>query len=167
MRPASALLLFATLPLAACNVSMARQPRPGPERSAELWPGGPAVSPPPQGVVAFGQPQAPAGPPPMTLALLQRGRDRFAIFCSPCHGARGHADGAVVRRGFPAPPSYDEPRLTAAPISHFHDVARDGYGVMYGFGDRMPDADLWAVAAYVRVLQLADRASPPAKGGAS
>jgi mono/diheme cytochrome c family protein len=147
-----------TLSSSACDLSMARQHRAAPERGGDLWPGGPPVQPPPAGTapVTF-RPGDEAAPPPMSLALLERGRQRFDIYCLPCHGERGHADGQVVRRGFPAPPSFDDPRLVASPISHFYDVATDGYGVMFGYGDRVPASDRWAIAAYVRVLQLADR----------
>jgi mono/diheme cytochrome c family protein len=163
----SAILLAAALTLAGCDLSMNRQPRAAPERSASLWSSGPAVRPPPAGAVAFGQTaQAGDQTPPMSLALLERGRERFNIYCVACHGLRGHGDGAVVQRGFPKPPDFDDPRLLAAPVSHFYDVASNGFGIMYGYGDRVPASDRWAIAAYVRVLQVADRgdaagASPP------
>jgi mono/diheme cytochrome c family protein len=126
------------------------------------------VQPPPAGVVALGQSAQGDQPPPMSLALLDRGRERFNIYCMACHGLRGHADGPVVQRGFPAPPSFDNPRLLAAPVSHFYDVASHGYGIMYGYGDRVLASDRWAIASYVRALQVADRGetagAPPAGG---
>jgi mono/diheme cytochrome c family protein len=91
--------------------------------------------------------------PPMTLALVERGRERFNIFCSECHGSAGDADGMVVQRGFPRPPSFHEARLIAAPDEHFVDVMTHGYGVMYSYADRVPPADRWAIAAYIRALQ--------------
>ena len=96
--------------------------------------------------------------PPMSLALVQRGRERFNIFCSACHGFGGDADGMVVRRGFPKPPSFHEARLVNAPDEHFVDVITHGYGVMYSYADRVPPADRWAIAAYIRALQ---RVKPP------
>lgn len=96
--------------------------------------------------------------PPMTLALVERGRDRFNIFCSECHGPGGDADGMVVQRGFPRPPSFHEARLVNAPDEHFVDVITNGYGVMYSYADRVPPADRWAIAAYIRALQ---RTRPP------
>jgi mono/diheme cytochrome c family protein len=96
--------------------------------------------------------------PPMTLALVQRGRERFNIFCSECHGPAGDADGMVVQRGFPKPPSFHEARLVNAPDEHFVDVITNGYGVMYSYADRVPPADRWAIAAYIRALQ---RIKPP------
>jgi mono/diheme cytochrome c family protein len=96
--------------------------------------------------------------PPMTLALVERGRERFNIFCSECHGFGGDADGVVVQRGFPKPPSFHEARLVEAPDEHFVDVITHGYGVMYSYADRVPPADRWAIAAYIRALQ---RTRPP------
>lgn len=97
-------------------------------------------------------------PFPMTMALLRRGQERFAIYCTPCHGMTGDGDGMVVRRGFPRPPSYRVERLRDAPDRHLYEVIRDGYGVMYPFGDRIEPADRWAIVAYVRALQ---KSSPP------
>jgi mono/diheme cytochrome c family protein len=91
--------------------------------------------------------------PPMTLALVQRGRERFNIFCSECHGYGGDADGMVVQRGFPRPPSFHEARLVSAPDSYFVDVITHGHGVMYSYADRVPPDDRWAIAAYIRALQ--------------
>lgn len=91
--------------------------------------------------------------PPMTLALVQRGRERFNVFCSECHGYTGDADGMVVQCGFPHPPSFHETRLISAPDEHFVDVISHGYGVMYSYADRVPPADRWAIAAYIRALQ--------------
>jgi mono/diheme cytochrome c family protein len=91
--------------------------------------------------------------PPMSLALVERGRQRFNIFCSECHGPTGEGDGMVVQRGFPHPPSFHEPRLIAAPDAHFVDVITNGHGVMYSYADRVPPADRWAIAAYIRALQ--------------
>jgi mono/diheme cytochrome c family protein len=93
-----------------------------------------------------------------SLALLERGQERFDIYCLPCHGAVGEGDGPVVRRGFPAPPSYHEPRLLAAPDRHFFDVISHGYGVMYSYADRVAPADRWAIVAYIRALQLSQHA---------
>ena len=97
-------------------------------------------------------------PPPVTAALLARGRERFGIFCSPCHGLAGDGDGIIVAHGFPAPPSYHIDRLLAAPAQHFYDVISHGYGVMFAYDDRVPPHDRWAIAAYIRALQLSRRA---------
>lgn len=103
---------------------------------------------------------APARPPAVTLALLQRGRQRYDIYCAACHGLDGRGDGMVVKRGFPAPPTYHSPRLRRAPDSHFYDVISDGYGVMYPYADRIDPADRWAIVAYVRALQLSRHVLP-------
>lgn len=96
--------------------------------------------------------------PQMTMALLERGRERFDIFCSPCHGRAGDGEGIIVRRGFPKPPSYHIDRLRDAPDRHFLDVIQNGYGVMYSYAARVPPADRWAIVAYIRALQLGQHA---------
>lgn len=93
-------------------------------------------------------------PLPVTRELLERGRDRFTIYCAMCHGPDGYGHGIVVRRGFSAPPSYHDPRLRNAPVGHFFRVMTSGYGIMYPYADRLTPADRWAVAAYIRALQL-------------
>jgi mono/diheme cytochrome c family protein len=94
----------------------------------------------------------------VTAALLERGRERFEIFCTPCHGQSGHGDGLVVQRGFPRPPDLHDPALLAAPDRHFYEVITRGYGAMFAYGSRVPPADRWAIVAYVRALQLAGHA---------
>jgi mono/diheme cytochrome c family protein len=101
-----------------------------------------------------------AFPQPVTRELLARGRERFEIYCAVCHGRTGAADGMIVQRGFPKPPSLHEPRLRDAPIGHFFDVMTNGYGVMFSYASRVPPEDRWAVAAYIRALQLSQHATP-------
>lgn len=96
---------------------------------------------------------APAIPYPVTMQLLQRGQERFQIYCEPCHSPLGDGDGMVARRGFPHPPSYHIERLRAAPDRHFYDVITNGYGIMYSYGDRVTPEDRWAIVAYIRALQ--------------
>lgn len=150
--------LLPLLLLGACDLSMRDQPRGDPQGSATLWPGGPPRRPPPEGSVAADQPArdaALASPPPLTLALLNRGQERYGIFCSMCHGARGDGDGAVVRRGFPPPPSFHARRLVQASPAYMVEVITHGHGIMYSYADRVDPADRWAVAAYVKTLQRA------------
>jgi mono/diheme cytochrome c family protein len=90
----------------------------------------------------------------ITSQALDRGRERYDIYCSPCHGATGDGNGIVIRRGFPTPPSYHIPRLRNAPAGHFFDVMTRGYGVMYSYASRVTPEDRWAIAAYIRALQL-------------
>ncbi len=108
-----------------------------------------------------------AFPFPITRETLERGRERFNIYCSPCHGQTGEGNGMIVQRGFPAPPSYHIERLRHAPIGHFYDVITQGYGVMYSYAQRVEPADRWAIAAYIRVLQQSRNARikdvPPAE----
>ena len=86
--------------------------------------------------------------------LLERGRERFNIFCSPCHDKTGSGNGMIVQRGLKQPPSYHQQRLREVPVGHFFDVMTNGFGVMYSYASRIPVADRWAIAAYIKVLQL-------------
>jgi mono/diheme cytochrome c family protein len=97
--------------------------------------------------------------PPLTLALLERGQQRFRIYCTPCHSELGDGNGMVVQRGFPHPPSYHIERLRQASTQHFYDVITHGYGAMYSFAGRVAPDDRWAIAAYIRALQLSQHAS--------
>ena len=151
MKGAMLLSAIAVLALAACD-NMANQPK----RKAYAVPYGEPVNwppLPPHGIVARDEKLKPPGPPPVTLALLKRGQERFNIYCSPCHGRDGHGNGMVVQRGFPKPPSFHEARLVNAPDEHFVDVITNGHGVMYSYADRVPPADRWAITAYIRALQ--------------
>jgi mono/diheme cytochrome c family protein len=97
-------------------------------------------------------------PVEVTPDLLQRGHERFEIFCAPCHGRTGGGDGMVVQRGFKAPPSYHTDRLRAMPVGYLFDVATNGFGAMPAYADQVPPADRWAIVAYVRVLQYSQHA---------
>ncbi|MGI8955349.1 MAG: c-type cytochrome [Chthoniobacterales bacterium] len=98
-------------------------------------------------------------PVKLTPALLERGQERYDIYCAVCHGATGEGNGEIVQRGFPAPPTYHSDRLRNAPIGHFYDVITNGYGVMYSYAVRVEPQDRWAIAAYIRALQLSQHAS--------
>jgi len=91
----------------------------------------------------------------VTKAMLERGHERFNIYCSPCHNRIGDGRGMIVKRGFPHPPDYALVRLRNAPVGHFYDVITNGYGVMYSYAARVEQEDRWAVAAYIRALQAA------------
>jgi mono/diheme cytochrome c family protein len=99
-------------------------------------------------------------PVALSAQLLDRGRERFDIYCSVCHSRTGNGDGMIVERGFPRPPSFHIPRLREAPIGHFYNVITHGYGVMYSYASRVEPADRWAIAAYIRALQLSENATP-------
>jgi mono/diheme cytochrome c family protein len=107
-----------------------------------------------------------ANPMPITLPFIARGRDRYDVYCAPCHSRTGDGDGMIVRRGFPAPPTYHTDRLRAAPDSHFFQVISDGFGVMYPYADRITPEDRWAIVAYIRALQLSRHASSAELGAA-
>jgi mono/diheme cytochrome c family protein len=144
------------LVLVACDDHMANQPKrlPYEARYGEAA-AGPAL--PPDGIVA--RDDKPVSPPPVTLALLHRGQERYDIYCAPCHSRAGDGNGMIVQRGFPHPPSLLAERLRAAPVQHFYDVIANGYGAMFPYRARVAPADRWAIAAYIRALQASGNAS--------
>jgi mono/diheme cytochrome c family protein len=93
-------------------------------------------------------------PMPVTTEIMARGQERFNVFCSPCHSRKGDGTGMIVQRGFRQPPSYHEERLLNAPVGHFFDVMTNGFGAMQDYSAQVPVADRWAIAAYIRALQL-------------
>jgi mono/diheme cytochrome c family protein len=99
-------------------------------------------------------------PFPVTADVLARGQQRFNIYCSPCHGEAGDGTGMVVQRGYKHPPSYHIDRLRRAPIGYFFDVMTNGFGAMPDYAEQVPAQDRWAIAAYIRALQLSQNASP-------
>jgi hypothetical protein len=95
-----------------------------------------------------------AFPLPVNQELLERGQERFKIFCTPCHGLQGDGNGMISMRGMKHPPSYHQDRLRQAPNGYFYDVITDGFGAMYGYSAQIPPRDRWAIIAYLRALQL-------------
>lgn len=93
-------------------------------------------------------------PMPVTKELVDRGQERYNIYCIVCHGPVGSGDGMIVRRGFSKPPTYHDDRLRNAPVGHFFDVMTNGWGKMNSYSDKLTPADRWAVVAYIRALQL-------------
>lgn len=110
---------------------------------------------------------------PMTLtkADLDRGQQRYNIYCSVCHGMTGYGDGIVARRGFnrPSPASYHQDRLRQAPVGHFFDVMTNGWGAMPSYASQVPVEDRWRIAAYVRALQVSQmkQGAPTVREGAN
>lgn len=111
----------------------------------------------------------------ITRADVLRGKERFEIYCTPCHGATGAGDGMIVQRGYRRPPSYHSDRLRQVPVGHFVDVMTNGFGVMPSYANQVPVRDRWLIAAYIKALQLsqnvpvaevppADRAKIPTGG---
>jgi len=107
-----------------------------------------------------------AFPLPVTADLLERGRERYKIFCTPCHGIQGDGNGMVSMRGMKHPPSYHDARLRQVPNGYIYDVITNGFGGMLSYSQQIPPADRWAIVAYVRALQLSRNAPvsdlPPA-----
>ena len=97
-------------------------------------------------------------PLPVDEKLVQRGQDRYKIFCAPCHGLQGDGNGMAAVRGMKHPPSYHIDRLRQAPNGYFYDVVTNGFGAMYSYSERIPPSDRWAIIAYVRALQLSHNA---------
>ncbi len=93
-------------------------------------------------------------PVPVTKELVDRGQERYNIYCIVCHGPNGNGDGMVVRRGFSKPPTYHDDRLRNAPVGHFFDVMTNGWGKMNSYAYQVPPADRWAIVAYIRTLQV-------------
>jgi len=97
-------------------------------------------------------------PFPVTNEVMSRGRERFNIFCAPCHGRVGDGNGFIPSRGLRRPPSYHIDRLRKVPLGYFFDVMTNGYGVMPDYSSQVPVHDRWAIAAYIRALQLSQNA---------
>lgn len=100
-------------------------------------------------------------PFPVTMETVNRGQERYQIFCAACHGMTGIGDGLVVRRGFRKPPSFHEERLRQAPVGHFFDASTNGWGAMPSYASQITPADRWAIIAYIRALQLSHQPSAP------
>ena len=98
-------------------------------------------------------------PFPLTKDVLDRGQQRFNIYCTPCHDLEGTGNGMIVRRGYKQPPSYHIDRLRQAPIGHFFDVMTNGFGAMPDYRAQIMPRDRWAIAAYIRALQLSRHAT--------
>jgi mono/diheme cytochrome c family protein len=154
MRGAILLLLL----LAGCD-NMARQPRYDAYGEGRLFADGKAMQLPPDGTVARDAPAIAAAErrPPMSAALLARGRERYGIYCAMCHAADGAGDGVIPARGFPRPADFRAPAQRALTADQVYRVVSDGRGAMYGFADRVPPRDRWAMAAYVQALQRSGR----------
>jgi mono/diheme cytochrome c family protein len=149
----------------AIRQDMANQPKNRPESPSDFFADGRSVRPLIENTVARGSiendaynvPKDFAGFPPavkLNEKLLQRGEDRYKIFCTPCHGLQGNGEGMITARGMKHPPSYHIERLRKAPEGYFYDVMTNGFGAMYSYSERITPADRWAIIAYIRALQL-------------
>jgi mono/diheme cytochrome c family protein len=159
--------------ISGCRVDMHVQPRYNPYAESDFFADGRSARPVVPGTVARGElrtdellytgkingVEADEFPFPITQADLERGQQRYNIYCSPCHDYTGHGNGMIVQRGFPHPPSYHIDRLRNAPVGHFFDVITNGFGKMYTYASRISPEDRWRIAAYIRALQLSQNAA--------
>ena len=166
-------LLFFSLFAASCAQKMATQPDHKPLAASEFFPANqlarhPVAGTIPSGFIRNNARIEPEGsfdknsnqmPFPVTTEVLERGRERFEINCAACHGQTGDGNGMVVRRGFYPPPTYHLERLRNAPLGHFYDVITNGYGGMGTYAAQVEPRDRWAIAAYIRALQVSQNAS--------
>jgi hypothetical protein len=167
----TAILLALT---AACRLDMHVQPRENPLSRTEFFPDHRSERPPVEGTVARGQLHedsyfytgkignnpGDAMPFPVTREVLDRGRERYNIFCAPCHSRVGDGNGFVPSRGFARmPPSFHIVRLQKAPLGYLYDVITEGFGTMPDYASQIPPQDRWNIVAYVRALQLSQNAS--------
>ena len=168
-----AMALIAVVAISGCRLDMHLQPKYLPYAPTQFFRDGRSERQPVEGTVARGQlrldellytgrengVESNRFPFPITRADLKRGRERYNVFCTPCHDYTGRGNGMIVQRGFPHPPSYHIDRLRNAPVGHFFDVMTNGFGAMYSYGSRIDPQDRWRIAAYVRALQLSQHAT--------
>jgi mono/diheme cytochrome c family protein len=161
------------LAAAGCRQDMHNQPKAIPLRESMFFKDTSSARPVVEGTVARGTLQDDAAfftgkagavavdalPFALTADVLDRGEQRFNIYCTPCHGLSGNGDGMIVRRGYRQPPSYHIDRLRAVPLGHFYDVMTNGFGAMPDYRAQISPRDRWAIAAYVRALQLSQHAA--------
>lgn len=100
-------------------------------------------------------------PFPITKEIVERGRERYDIFCSVCHGLTGNGDGMIVRRGFRRAASFNDDRLRQAPVGHFFDAITNGWGAMPSYASQIPVQDRWAIISYIRALQVSQQNANP------
>jgi len=166
--PASVVLALLS---SACQQDMASQPRYNPLSRSDFFPDGLSARPIPEDTVArghlrdgsllyTGKVQGAFGdlvPFPIDEASLRRGKERFEIYCTPCHGRAGRGDGVVVMRGYRQPPSFHIERLQKVPAGYFFDVITNGFGRMPDYASEVAVRDRWRIVAYIRALQLSQK----------
>src|SRR5271167_3678175 len=163
----------AALACAGCRQDMQNQPKFIPQRSTTFFADGRSVRPQVAHTVARGQlgedsffytgliegKEADALPFPVSMDVLARGQERFNIYCTPCHSRVGNGAGMIVQRGYKPAGNYHDAKRLAEPLSHYFFVMTNGYGAMPDYSAQLPPEDRWAVAAYIRVLQLSQNAT--------
>ena len=168
---ALALVCLGGFGVAGCNYTlrqdMANQPRENPLSPSHFYADGRSARPIVENTVMRGALEedalvvpkdSNAFPLPLTKELLQRGQERYGIFCQPCHGIQGDGQGMVAMRGMKHPPSFHQDRLRAEPNGYVYDVITNGFGAMYSYSAQIPPRDRWAIVAYLRALQLSRNA---------
>jgi mono/diheme cytochrome c family protein len=181
---AAIVVASALLALAGCRQDMHDQPRYEPLGESTFFADGRSSRAPVDGTVPRGQlrndphlytgkvngANATVFPFPVDERVMARGRERYDIYCSPCHARTGRGDGMVVQRGYREPPTLHSDRLRSEPPGHFFDVITNGFGAMPDYAAQIRPEDRWAIVAYIRALQLSGRAAladvPPAQRGA-
>jgi mono/diheme cytochrome c family protein len=157
---------------AGCRQDMHNQPKFYPQRSTTFFANGRSVRPQVDHTVARGQlhedsffytglvdgKEADAMPFPATMTVLQRGQERYNIYCTPCHSRVGNGAGMIVQRGYKAAGNFHSARILAEPLGHYFYVITNGYGAMPDYSAQITPADRWAVAAYIRALQVSQNA---------
>jgi mono/diheme cytochrome c family protein len=157
---------------AGCRQDMQDQPKFFPQRGTSFYPDGRSARPQVEGTVARGQGDADsyfltgmiagkegdAMPFPATREVLERGQERYNIYCTPCHSRVGNGLGMIVLRGYYPAADFNTDRLREAPLGHFFNVMTHGYGAMPEYASQLSAQDRWAVAAYIRALQLSQSA---------
>ena len=170
---AGAALGLALLAVAGCRQDMHDQPKYQPLEESHFFKDGRASRPRVPGTVARGRRDDDAlvvsgkvdgklsdvFPEPVTQATLERGHQRFDVYCSPCHDRSGSGRGMIVMRGYKQPTSFHDERLRTSAPGYFFDVVTNGFGVMPSYAAQVPVADRWAIAAYIRALQLSQHAT--------
>jgi len=170
----AAAIVVAAAALSACRQDMHNQPKAIPLRESMFFKNGSSARPLVDDTVARGTLQddeafftgnqsgteVDALPFALTSDVLDRGQERYNIYCSPCHDLSGNGHGMIVRRGYKQPPSYHIDRLRQAPIGHFYDVMTNGFGAMPDYKAQIVPRDRWAIAAYIRALQMSQHAGP-------
>jgi len=172
MLSAFCFLLSAFL-LEGCRQKMSYQPRYDPLEPSDFFADHMAARPRIAGTVARGElstnPFMDTGkiggadgdgfPMPVTQQVVDRGEERFNIYCSPCHGRMGDGNGMIPSRGYRHPPSFHTDALRTARTGHFFDVMTNGFGAMPTYAPQVPVSDRWAIIAYIRALQLSQNAT--------
>ena len=158
--------------LAGCRQDMQDQPKFVPQRGTDFYADGRSARPQVENTVARGQlhqdayfytgmqsgKEGDAMPFPVTMEVLERGQERFNIYCTPCHSRVGNGAGMIVQRGYAKAGDFHTARLQAAPLGHFFNVISNGYGAMPDYSAQIAPVDRWAIAAYIRALQLSQNA---------